>query len=551
MFKLIQRIPDVVLIHTDTETFRFEGNKTIIKDDIHISFHIQKSTENLKIHVKAQETPLKFIRLRWSMDLPKGARLLSDCWERSYGDMGWENPNPFQAMPWYFLMKKDSSVAGYGVKVRPGALCFWQVDPQGITLWLDVRNGGSGVILNGREFLAAEVVSALFYLREDMTDPYTSFHAAKDFCHQMCTDPLLPLHTVYGANNWYYAYGHSSRQEILSDTDYLVSMTKEAANPPYMVIDDCWQRDRSDDYIGGPWVSNEKFGDMKSLADEIKEKGARPGIWVRLLYDHREDLPSEWRLKSGFLDPSHPEVLTKISEEIGRIGSWGYTLLKHDFSTFDIFGKWGFQMTPLMTDDGWHFYNRNLTTAEIVRNLYETILNAGKPYDMLILGCNTIGHLGAGLMHMNRVGDDTSGKLWERTLRMGVNALAFRLPQHRTFYDIDADCLGIMETLPWKQNRVWAKLLAMSGTSLFVSAKPSVLNEEEKKELAEYLLLNSVQDQYAVPLDWEETSYPENWNLMGQRVHLDYDYGDGAIGLQGKGHLWEFGFIGEMSEGLW
>ena len=38
----------------------------------------------------------------------------------------------------------------------------------------------------------------------------------------------------------------------------------------------------------------------------------------------------------------------------------------------------------------------------------------------------------------NRTGDDTSGRIWERTRRMGVNTLAFRLPQHNAFYHIDA-----------------------------------------------------------------------------------------------------------------
>lgn len=89
----------------------------------------------------------------------------------------------------------------------------------------------------------------------------------------------------------------------------------------------------------------------------------------------------------------------------------------------------------------------------------------------MIIGCNTIGHLGAGLMHLNRTGDDTSGRIWERTRRMGVNTLAFRLPQHNTFYHIDADCVGIFGMIPWEKNRQWADVLAKSGTPLFVSGK--------------------------------------------------------------------------------
>ena len=34
---------------------------------------------------------------------------------------------------------------------------------------------------------------------------------------------------------------------------------------------------------------------------------------------------------------------------------------------------------------------------------------------------------------------------------MGVNTLAFRLPQHNTFYHIDADCVGIFGMIPWEK----------------------------------------------------------------------------------------------------
>ena len=145
-------------------------------------------------------------------------------------------------------------------------------------------------------------------------------------------------------------------------------------------------------------------------------------------------------------------------------------------------------MNPYPTQDGWSFYDKSRTSAEIVKGLYEAIYEVAKKYDALVLGCNTIGHLGAGLMHMHRTGDDTSGFTWERTRRMGVNTLAFCLPQHRTFYEIDADCVGITGKIPWEMNRQWADVIAESGTSLFVSAKPGVLTEEQKEELGVYRL---------------------------------------------------------------
>lgn len=536
MFESIIRKPDVIRIHHEF------GNED--RSDVQVTTEIVDG--KLNVYVFAYDTPLKYVRLRWNFEKKCTGNVLGDAWERGYGDMGWQNIHPTNGMPWYFMIQKENYMAGYGVQVRPSALCMWQLDPRGVTLWLDVRNGGQGILLKGRKLHACSVV----YEEYELNNKHT-FEISQEFCQKMCEDPIFPDKPVYGANNWYYAYGHSSREEILADTDYLMDMCKNNENPPFMVIDDCWQLYRSDNYIGGPWVSNDKFGDMKSLIDEIKEKGARPGIWMRFLYDNSDYIPQECRLESGFLDPSHPEVLEHIQEDIARICSWGVELIKHDFTTFDIFGKWGFQMHPMMSADGWHFYDQTKTTAEIVVNLYKTILEAAQPTHTMILGCNTIGHLGAGLMHMNRSGDDTSGKVWERTLRMGVNTLAFRLPQHKTFYDIDADCLGIMETLPWKQNRLWAKLLAYSGTSLFVSAKPGVLSPEEKEELAQYLKVNSIQSNRAIPLDWQEMSFPEVWKIDGETIAFNWDYEDGIVGLQGTGKNWDFDFLSKLTNKLW
>lgn len=55
-------------------------------------------------------------------------------------------------------------------------------------------------------------------------------------------------------------------------------------------------------------------------------------------------------------------------------------------------------MNPLITGNGWHFYDESLTSAEVVKLLYEKIYEVCRKFDALILGCNTIGHLRAGYM---------------------------------------------------------------------------------------------------------------------------------------------------------
>lgn len=525
MLKNILKVnkPDFIELTTETKTVTAKWeNDNYNLDDINVK--LNQDNEHLAIFLTAQTSKVKWIKLRWNnLSWDKNVRFLGDAWERGYGDMEWKGMNPNRFMPWYFCAKSEAKSICYGVKVRPSAMCFWQVDSLGMTLFLDVRCGGSGVNLKGRVIKLADVIAC------EMRD-CTSFEAMQEFCCQMCEDPILPKYPVYGSNNWYYAYGKSSESEILADCDYILNLTKDIENKPYMVIDDCWQEHhRLNEYNGGPWTKgNEKFPDMKALAEKLVQKGVRPGIWVRLLLNEDENIKNEWRLShNNCIDPTNPEALNYIKEDIKRICNWGYTLIKHDFSTFDLFGKWGFQMSPLVTDDGWHFYDDSLTSAEVVKLLYKAILDASVEAsngEALILGCNTIGHLGAGYMHINRTGDDTSGVIWERTRFMGVNTLAFRLPQHGKFYEIDADCVGIDGGISWSMNKQWADVLAQSGTPLFISVRPNILDETEKQELHEILKVASKQEHHVIPVDWEETTCPEHWQDKDHDIDCKYQW---------------------------
>lgn len=525
MLKNILKVnrPDFIELTTETKTVTAKWeNDDYNLDDINVN--LNQDNEHLAIFLTAQTSKVKWIKLRWNnLSWDKNIRFLGDAWERGYGDMEWKGMNPNRFMPWYFCAKSEAKSVCYGVKVRPSAMCFWQVDSLGMTLFLDVRCGGSGVNLKGRVIKLADVIAC------EMRD-CTSFEAMQEFCGQMCEDPILPKYPVYASNNWYYAYGKSSESEILADCDYILNLTKDIENKPYMVIDDCWQEHhRLNEYNGGPWIKgNEKFPDMKALAEKLVQKGVRPGIWVRLLLNEDENIKNEWRLShNNCIDPTNPEALNYIKEDIKRICNWGYTLIKHDFSTFDLFGKWGFQMSPLVTDDGWHFYDDSLTSAEVVKLLYKAILDASVEAsngEALILGCNTIGHLGAGYMHINRTGDDTSGVDWERTRFMGVNTLAFRLPQHGKFYEIDADCVGIDGGISWSMNKQWADVLAQSGTPLFISVRPNILDETEKQELHEILKVASKQEHHVIPVDWEETTCPEHWQDKDHDIDCKYQW---------------------------
>ena len=416
-------------------------------------------------------------------------------------------------MPWYFIATDKTSSFCFGVKTQPNAFVSFMYSVDGIKALVDCRNGGCGVELGGRKLKLATFV----YKKYDSDDVYASLC---DYCKTLCDNPILPKERVYGGNNWYYAYGKSSYEEIVSDAKFQVELANGIENKPFEVIDDCWQIYSCE----GPWLPNEKFGDMKKLADEIREVGARPGIWVRLLHNRDEALTEEMRIfqkgKRKYLDPSHPEVQKYIKADIERIKGWGYELLKHDFTTADLFGDWGPDLNETITKiDNWSFYDRTKTNAEIVLDLYRLIKETAG--DMYVIGCNTIPHLCAGLVEINRTGNDTSGREYEATKKNGVNTLAFRLAQNEAFYMCDADCVGILgDYIPWEKNKQWLHVLSYSNTPLFVSCTDKV-TAEQKKDLTEAYRVYQETHSFK-PVDIYENPIPSEWEIDNEIVKYNW-----------------------------
>lgn len=471
------------------------------------------SGDGLKIYLSASGCTVRFIRLRWREKTEDDCRVLGDEWERHYGMAEWRGIVPERVMPWYMLVSGREGVQGIGVKVRPSAMCHWQLDRSGITLVLDVRSASEGVRLDGREVMLAEVVSAFY-------PAAGAFEAAQRFCRLMTDSPVFPDEPVYGSNNWYYAYGKSSHAEILQDSEFVSSLTKEIENRPWMIIDDGW----SPNATCGPWdTGNERFPDMKRLAKEMKETGVKPGIWFRPLFDD-SPFSAHAHLQPGMphtLDPTDPAVLSYISETVQRIRDWGFGMIKHDFSAHDISGVWGSGGRRMFVPDGRRFADNSRTTAEVIKEVYKTIYESAG--GMLILGCNCLNHLCVGYAHINRSGDDTSGRDWERTRKMGINALAFRLCQNDSFFKVDADCVGLTAQVPWEKNRQWLGLLSRSGTPLFVSAKISDVTAEMRGALREAFGRAAVQESGCEPLDWLHNTSPAAWKAGGETWTYDWE----------------------------
>ena len=472
----------------------------------------------LRVQLSSPSTPVRRIRLRWNGSLDTVKQIVGDAWERGYGDLEWRGFVPDRVMPWYFATSDGRVTNAYGVRTSPNAFCFWQVDPQGVTLMTDVRSGGVGVELGTRVLPVCDIVTRQGKPNE------TAFAALREFCKQMAiVKPIAPKQPIYGSNDWYWAYGKNSADTIMGDANRIVELSPTGGNRPFVVIDDGWQPERGQAKTVGSWEKgNEKFPDMPGLARKIKEAGAKPGIWIRPLLAPAS-APDYMRLPRdrAILDPTAPPTMKKISDDVARVRGWGYELIKHDYSTFDILGRWGSTMGEALTRDGWTFAEGpKRTTAEVITELYTTIRQAAG--DDLIIGCNTVSHLSAGLADICRIGDDTSGREWARTRKMGVNTLAFRASQHGVFYIADADCVGVTTAIPWALNRQWLDLLARSGTMLFVSLAPDAIGDDEKRDLKAALAFAAKSQPLGEPLDWQQTSSPRRWKLMGKETVYDW-----------------------------
>lgn len=477
---------------------------------------IVEKSENGKemdLYLTAHKDKPKFIEVSWEANFSDDALVLGDAWERSYGNLGFRKISEVEKyLPWYFIVKDGDGCFCFGVKTQPNAFISFRCERNKIIAHIDCKNGGNGVCLGGRKLHLATFI----YEEYSSTD---AFECLKDYCKKLCPNPILPSERIYGGNNWYYAYGKSSYGEIIADAKLQVELAKGIDNKPFEVIDDCWQKKK----CCGPWLANRKFKDMKKLADDIRELGARPGIWVRLLNNKDRSITKDMRIqrrRCKYLDPSNPKTKEFIKSDIERIKNWGFELIKHDFSTADLFGNFGGDLNESITNiDNWNFYDKTKTNAEIVLDFYRLIKDTSG--DMLIIGCNTVSHLCAGLVHINRTGDDTSGKEWERTKKYGVNTLAFRLAQNEAFYMCDADCVGILKDyIPWEKNGQWLHLLSYSNTPLFVSCN-NTINEQMKKDLATaYKVFNEPHE--FRPVDLTESPTPQKWIIDGEVVEYEW-----------------------------
>ena len=129
MSKIQLLMPTGITIETDdAREFRAFRNSTQWQD---ITVELRETDGALSVFVTAQETPVRRVILHWADRLPEDGVVLGGAWERGYGDLEWRHYVPERILPWYFFVQSGAQTQAFGVRVRPGAMCFWTAEAAG------------------------------------------------------------------------------------------------------------------------------------------------------------------------------------------------------------------------------------------------------------------------------------------------------------------------------------------------------------------------------------------------------------------------------------
>jgi len=135
-------------------------------------------------------------------------------------------------------------------------------------------------------------------------------------------DDALALTPPLGWNSWNVWGGSVDDAKVRAAADAMVSSGLAAHGYQFINIDDGWEARERDE--NGVLPSNEKFPDMKALADYVHSKGLKIGIYSSPGPRTCQGLPGSYQ---------HEEIDAKTWAE------WGFDVLKHDWCSYSGIAK--------------------------------------------------------------------------------------------------------------------------------------------------------------------------------------------------------------------
>jgi len=362
-----------------------------------------------------------------------------------------------------------------------------------------------------------------------------------------------------GWNTWDYYGERVTAEDIFENVDALKKMPF-AHKIDYIVIDAGWSKG------WGEWVENEKFAcGLKAVADNIREAGFIPGIWMSPLAV-REDVPlftehRDWLCPNDkgepfklynvyYLDPTHPDARKFILDNYKYQYDAGYRLFKMDYIEAILKVK--------------SFYDKDAKPYDILAKMVEDVKAYTGP-DAVILGCSLPLECGADIAPSMRLGLDIHNHFPH--VESIARSIAWSSVYNNKITRVDPDFLVVrgVETsnepifyLSGKRNEhyarprakqtagdrraliwchgdqfsaveaeTWASLVAISGGNIFLSDRMSVLNDrgigiiDNAFRLAgDDLVPEYLHDDYRVPSLWkgDKAFVIVNWENIPRKL---------------------------------
>lgn len=388
-----------------------------------------------------------------------------------------------------------------------------------LNLW---ANGDETRIDSGNRMETDWAVYHTFYL--DQVDPMEEYYNAVQREHKI----EVPLEMPAGWCSWYHFYQNIDEHKIRKN--FLKIRENQETLPIKLIqIDDGFQKQVGD------WFKNAKgFPDgVKQLAQEIKQAGYTPGLWLapfilhprsEFAFAHPEMILRNksgnpvnagfvWNVFTQALDLSFPGSLDYALDVVETaVKDWGFPYLKLDFLYAGaLAGK---------------RFNQTKTRAQILRNALEKIRErVGK--DVFLLGCGVPLGSALGIFDANRIGADVSGDWTPKyfglrfpfknepsmpSARNAMQNVLTRAEQHNRWWINDPDCLLLRKetNLTLAEVQSLASVIAISGGSLLISDDLPSLSKERAR-IAEVML--PVIGKRAFVMDWLDTTTPHNLRL--------------------------------------
>ena len=216
------RQPDAVYGVTEAGAFRFEENLT---NDVKFDYSVGENSAKLTVFPSG--SPIKFLKLRFRGDLTGVDRVYGDAWERAglRSFLEWHAVKASRSMPWFCYLLESGEMSCFGAKTGANSFVSFQVDYDGITVFVNLCCGNEGVDLK-TPVLACEIVESVKNGKRDY------YEVAKSFAKKMCDAPVLPKQPVFGVNNWYWAYGNISDEDVIEEAKQLKKLTEGCKHKP-------------------------------------------------------------------------------------------------------------------------------------------------------------------------------------------------------------------------------------------------------------------------------------------------------------------------------